>query len=78
MESSPSVVIWRVRRDHHLFCCMAEQVGEETFELRLLRGHDLVVSQYFDEPGPLLLRAAELRAEIDHPRRKGRHAIATV
>jgi hypothetical protein len=76
MDSSPSVVIWRIHRDHHLFCCILEQVGEESFELRLLRGHDVVLSQYFDEPGPLLVRAAQLRAEIDPPLRRGRHAIA--
>lgn len=76
MESSPSVVIWAIRRDHHVFSCVVEQVGEESFELRLLRGGDVVLTQYFDEPEALLVRAAELRVEIDHSPGQGRHAIA--
>ncbi len=64
MESSPSVVIWRVRRDHHQFRCIVEQMAEECFSLQLFRGHETILTEFFDEPGPLLARAEVLRAEI--------------
>ena len=64
MESSPSVVIWRVRRDHHQFRCVVEQLAEECFALRLFCGHEVALTEFFDEPAPLLARAQALRAEI--------------
>ncbi len=71
MESSPSVVIWRVRRDHHQFRCIVEQLAEECFSLQLFRGAQLILTEFFDEPGPLLARAEVLRAEIAES-----HAVA--
>ncbi len=64
MNSSPSVVIWRIRRDHHQFRCIVEQLAEECFALQLFRGHEPVLTEFFEEPGPLLARAEALRAEI--------------
>jgi len=61
MDPSPSVLIWRVRHDHHQFRCVMEQLAEECFALRLFRGHELVLTELFDEPGPLLARSRELR-----------------
>ncbi len=58
------VIIWRARRDHHLFQCTVEQVGEECFELRLRRGAELLTTEEFEEPAGLLERAEQLRREI--------------
>ncbi|HSP15293.1 MAG TPA: hypothetical protein VLV78_11125 [Thermoanaerobaculia bacterium] len=71
MKSSPSVVIWRVRRAHHQYRCIVEQLAEECFALQMFRGHELVLTEFFDEPGPLLARADVLRAEITET-----HAVA--
>jgi hypothetical protein len=61
MDVTPGVVIWRVRRSPHVVSCVAEQVGEECFELRIFDGRDLVHTESFEEPPPLLRRAEALR-----------------
>ena len=61
--SAAAVVIWRLRRTPHVVSCVAEQVGEECFELRVLDGKDLVLSESFDDTPPMLTRAAQLHAQ---------------
>ena len=71
MDPSPSIIIWRVRHDHHQFRCVVEQMAEECFALRLFRGREVLLTEFFGEPEPLLARAAELRRRtVEH------HAVA--
>jgi hypothetical protein len=63
-ESVAAVVIWRLRGTPHFVSCIVEQLGEECFELRVLDGKDLVLSESFEEtPPPLLARAEQLRTQ---------------
>jgi hypothetical protein len=62
-ESVATVVIWRLRRTPHFVSCVVEQLGEECFELRVLDGKDLVLSESFEETPPLLARAEQLRSQ---------------
>lgn len=61
MNVMAGVVIWRVRRSPHFVSCVAEQVGEDCFELRVFDGHDLVLTEEFEESPSLLKRAEALR-----------------
>lgn len=62
MEILPGVVIWRVRGAEHFIRCVVDESGEGCFELRVLSGHDLVLSEFFQETAPLLARANALKA----------------
>lgn len=62
-ESVAAVVIWRLRRTPHFVSCVVEQLGEEYFELHVLDGKDLVLSESFEETPPLLARAEQLRTQ---------------
>ena len=66
MEISPTVVMWRLRHNHHLLRCVLEQVGEECFELKLYSGKELLADESFVEIDPLLARATELRMQYAH------------
>lgn len=46
--------------------CTMDQLGEGFFELRLLSGDEVLLSEPFEETRKLLSRAEELRAEL-HP-----------
>ena len=63
LSCSPSVLIWRGRRGSHLLRCTIEQLGEECFELRLYRGKQILVDEWFEKVRSLLERVDELRAQ---------------
>lgn len=73
MDISPSVVLWQSQRGHSHVRCVMEQLGEECFELRLFRGHKLLMAESFDDPGPLLALAEALRIDIEKPKPKRSH-----
>jgi hypothetical protein len=62
-EAAAGILIWRVRRTPHFVSCVVEQLGEECFELRVLDGKDLVLSESFEETPPMLARAEQLRSQ---------------
>lgn len=41
--------------------CLGDHIGEDLFELRLQCGHELLLSEPFQDPKELLTRAEELR-----------------
>lgn len=63
METSAGVVIWRIRGAEHFIRCTFEELGEGCFELRVFSGHDLLLSESFQETAPLLARARALKAK---------------
>ncbi len=67
MEINPGVVIWRVRGAEHLIRCVIEEFGEGCFELQVVSGHDVLVSESFQETAPLLARAKVLRSKYAPP-----------
>ncbi len=71
MEITPGVVIWRIRGAEHLIRCVVEEFGEGCFELRVLSGHELLLSESFQETAPLLARAKELRSKYAPPEPPG-------
>ncbi len=67
MQLEPGVVMWRIRRGLHYISCVAEQVEEECFELRVFSGYELIHSESLEEIPPLLARVEELRDEYARP-----------
>ncbi|HEY5609958.1 MAG TPA: hypothetical protein VIL97_02025 [Thermoanaerobaculia bacterium] len=60
------MTLWRNGTSSRCLRCEVEQLGESCFELRVLRGNHVVVSESFADLDPLFRRAEELKLTHHH------------
>ena len=69
MVEHHSVTVWTDGKTRGGLHCEIEYVGEDCFELRVMKGNRVMAEETVEGTEHLLDRAEELKHDFEHPRR---------